>query len=115
MKETWTFGALLALRCPVCGGNTFRAGLFRTARACAQCGEDFEPESGFFAGAIYPMYGMSALIGGAVGLMAACFGASAGWMFALGAAAILISSPLIFWWARLGFLYTNHRFFGDKA
>jgi uncharacterized protein (DUF983 family) len=115
VKETWTFKSLLTLRCPVCGGRTFTAGIFKTARVCSRCGEDFEPESGFFAGAIYPMYAMGALVGGSVGLLAALEGASVGWMFACAAGALLLCSPLIFWWARLGFLHTNHRFFKDRA
>ena len=114
MKQTWTFGSLLALRCPVCGADTFKAGFFKTAKACARCGEDFEPESGFYAGAIYPMYAMGALVGGITGLTVVLLSGSfmAGMLTA--ALAFALCSPWIFWLARLGFLHTNHRFFSEK-
>ena len=115
MKETWTFGSLLALRCPVCGGDTFRAGLFKTAKKCSRCGQDFEPESGFFAGAIYPMYGLGVFAGGMAGGVAALFGAGLLGMSVAAVLALVVASPWIFWVSRLGFLHTNHRFFSDKA
>ncbi len=115
MRKTWTFGSLLALRCPVCHGDTFKAGWFKTAKRCARCGQDFEPESGFFAGAIYPMYAMGALVGGLAGLVAAIAGAGTLGMIVAAAAALAAASPWIFWLSRLGFLHTNHRFFSEKV
>jgi uncharacterized protein (DUF983 family) len=115
MKKAWNFGSLLALNCPACGANTFTAGFYKTSKACGRCGENFEPESGFFAGAIYPMYAMGVFIGATVGGIAALAGAGPGVMFIAAAIAILACSPWIFWYARLGFLYTNHRFFKENA
>lgn len=115
MKETWTFGSLMALKCPLCGHDTFKAGFYRSAKKCSHCGLDFEPETGFYAGSIYPMYGMSALIGGSVSMAVFLSGGSVAWMFTAAIAALLVASPWIFWYARLGFLHTNHRFFEEKA
>ena len=116
MTRPWTFGSLLSLNCPACGANTFRAGIFRTARHCSRCGEDFEPESGFYAGAIYPMYALGAIAGGIAGLLALfVFDASFTVSLFCAAGAMLLLSPWIFWVARLGFLHTNHRFFKDRS
>ncbi len=114
-RETWTFASLLALRCPVCGGNTFKAGIFRTSKRCARCGEDFEPEPGFFAGAIYPMYGLGAFVGGLAGIIAGLFDASLFGVVLSAGVTMAVFSPWIFWVSRLGFLHTNHRFFKDQA
>jgi uncharacterized protein (DUF983 family) len=114
MKATWTFSSLLGLRCPVCGADSFKAGWYKSAKACAQCGQNFEPEQGFFAGAIYPMYGMGAVVAGGTGLLVALGGGSFAAMLIAAGVALLACSPWIFWYARLGFLHTNHRFFGDQ-
>jgi len=112
MSQPWSLGSLLRLRCPSCGADSFKAGLFHTAKACSACGFVFEPETGFYAGAIYPLYGGSVILGGltfALVTMAWDWGFGA----ALGAAAavVLLASPWLFKLARLAFIHTNHRFF----
>lgn len=113
-RETWTFGSLLRLRCPVCGADTFTAGWYRTAKACSRCGQDFLPEQGFFAGAIYPMYGIGAFFGGIAGVVAGLLGAGLMGVVLSAALTLIALSPWIFWVSRLGFLHTNHRFFKDR-
>ena len=113
MKQSWTMTSLFALRCPVCGANTFKTGLYKTAKVCAQCKENFEPEQGFYAGAIYPMYGMGAFVAGTTGLMVALLGGSFSAMLIYAGLVLAVFSPWIFWYARLSFLHTNHRFFKD--
>jgi uncharacterized protein (DUF983 family) len=104
------------LRCPACGGDSFRAGLFRTAKACAACGQVFERESGFYAGAIYPLYAGAVLVGG-LALAAATWGLGLRFEAGLAAAAVavLLASPWLFWYSRLSFVHTDHRFFRDEA
>jgi uncharacterized protein (DUF983 family) len=116
MPGKWTVGSLLSLRCPNCGADTFKAGLYQTAKACSQCGQVFERESGFFAGAIYPFYGGAVVLGGLVMLV---FTVGFGWRFesAMAAAgvAVALASPWLFWYSRLSFLHTDHRFFKEGA
>lgn len=112
--KPWSFVSLLRLRCPGCGADSFRAGLFRTAKTCRTCGLDFERESGFYAGAIYPFYAMAALLG----LVAAVLGRLAWGLgldacLGLAAGAVALASPWLFCYARLGFLHTDHRFFRE--
>jgi hypothetical protein len=105
---------LIGLRCPRCGADSFKAGFFRTAKACKECGQVFERESGFFAGAIYPFYGASALLGGFFILLGVLV---LGWPFEraliLGGLAVALASPWLFWYSRLSFLHTDHRFFRE--
>lgn len=114
MKNAWSFNRLLHLRCPRCGADSFRAGWFKTAKACSSCGLVFEREAGFYAGAIYPFYGGAVLLG-AVGLLFSLF--ALGWSFergmAVGGALVLLASPWLFWYSRLAFLNTDHRFFKE--
>lgn len=116
MNQAWTFSRWLRLRCPHCGADTFKAGTFRTAKACSACGQVFDRGEGFNAGAIYPFYAGAAVLGGLV-LVLATLGL--GWSFekgmALGVFAVLLASPWLFWYSRLAFLYTDHRFFNEGA
>jgi len=112
----WSLQSLLRLRCPTCGADGFRAGWFRTAKACPACGQVFERESGFYAGAIYPLYGGAVALGG-LAMLALRFGFGWGLDACLAGAAglVLLLSPWLFWFARLTFVHTVHRFFGEDA
>jgi uncharacterized protein (DUF983 family) len=52
----------LRLRCPGCGQGRLYRGLFRMHERCGNCGLRFEREPGFFLGAIYFNYGITALV-----------------------------------------------------
>jgi uncharacterized protein (DUF983 family) len=55
-------GRALRLRCPRCGvGRLFR-GWFAMPRECSECGRVFERAPGYFLGAIYFNYGVTAAI-----------------------------------------------------
>lgn len=116
MSQAWSIGSLLALRCPQCGKDTFKAGLFKTAAACSACGQVFDQGSGFYAGAIYPFYGGAAAVGGLVWIFCSLL---LDWSFEGGMAAagvvVLLSSPWLFWYSRLSFIHTDHRFFHEDA
>jgi uncharacterized protein (DUF983 family) len=55
-------GRAVRLRCPRCGRTPLFQGWFRMARECATCGLRFERAQGYFVGAIYINYGVSAVI-----------------------------------------------------
>ncbi|MGH7442645.1 MAG: hypothetical protein ACREKE_08245 [bacterium] len=117
--KPWSFASLLCLRCPVCGKNTFKTGWFSTAPSCGACNTVFEEEDGFYAGAIYPMYGLAAVIGG-LGFLGA-FLAECVFETCLIASGVVVvlASPWLFWYSRMAFVHTHHRFFknfdGPKA
>jgi uncharacterized protein (DUF983 family) len=103
---------ILTLRCPSCGKGSLAAGLYKTAASCSHCGKQFEKESGYFAGAIYPLYGMSGFLGGAVALTAMLgFDAGIWTSVACGSAAVILASPYLFWVSRSAFLNAEERFF----
>jgi uncharacterized protein (DUF983 family) len=52
----------LLLRCPACGQGPLYASLLRMNARCPVCHLPFERESGFYLGAIYFNYGLTALI-----------------------------------------------------
>ena len=89
-----TFGRGLRLRCPVCGEGRLFAGLFRMEVACPFCGLDFRRESGYYVGAMYINYGLTALIMLAVGIPLADRVPMATLSWPLGAFAVLF--PLWF-------------------
>jgi uncharacterized protein (DUF983 family) len=49
-------GHSLRLRCPRCGIGCLYSKPFRMEEQCAHCGLKFEPEQGYFIGAIYINY-----------------------------------------------------------
>jgi uncharacterized protein (DUF983 family) len=52
----------LRLRCPACGRGKIFRGLFAMSESCPHCGLRLERESGFYLGAIYFNYGLTALV-----------------------------------------------------
>ncbi len=106
--------ALLALRCPRCHqGRLFAhsaASLTKFTEmpaACPVCGQSFEPEPGFYFGAMYISFGFAvgifALMGVALYYLA---GDPPTWVYVAGVAAVtLISTPLVFRYSRAVMLY----------
>jgi len=60
----------LRLRCPRCGQTDLYSGWFQMHERCATCGLRYEREQGFFVGAIYVNYAVTAVVavGGVLGL-----------------------------------------------
>jgi uncharacterized protein (DUF983 family) len=52
----------IALRCPRCGVGTLFAGWFAMHEACEHCAMRFEREPGYFVGAIYVNYAVTAFL-----------------------------------------------------
>ncbi|MBD2768165.1 DUF983 domain-containing protein [Hymenobacter sp. BT664] len=74
---------------------------------CPVCGQAFEPEVGFYWGAMYISYGFSTLIVAVVGLLLYFLGHDpAVWVYVgVVAAAVLVFTPLMFRYARAVMLY----------
>jgi uncharacterized protein (DUF983 family) len=52
----------LRLVCPACGRGRLFSGWFKTNPSCAECGLIFQREPGYYLGAIYFNYGLTASI-----------------------------------------------------
>jgi uncharacterized protein (DUF983 family) len=52
----------VGLRCPRCGEGRVFAGWFTMHETCARCGLRFEREPGYFVGAIYVNYAVTAVL-----------------------------------------------------
>jgi uncharacterized protein (DUF983 family) len=57
-----SLGRALRLRCPRCGGTALFRGWFSMAEACALCGLRYERAQGYFVGAIYVNYAVTAIL-----------------------------------------------------
>ena len=60
----------LGLRCPACGGEGLYARPFVMRERCGHCGFVYETEQGFFLGAIYVNYAVTACLGLGAALLA---------------------------------------------
>src|SRR4029450_624504 len=65
----------LRLRCPRCGETPLFQGWFSMAEECVLCGLRFERAQGYFVGAIYVNYGVTAVL--ALGLFFLLWGLTA--------------------------------------
>ena len=65
----------LRLRCPRCGETPLFRGWFAMAESCALCGLRFERAQGYFVGAIYVNYAVTAVL--ALGLFFLLWGLTA--------------------------------------
>jgi uncharacterized protein (DUF983 family) len=63
-----TLGRALRLRCPACGEGRLFRGWFSPEPACASCGLDLRREPGYYVGAMYLNYGLTAAVELAVGI-----------------------------------------------
>ena len=106
--------ALLALRCPRCHrGKLFSrpatslTGFTEMPAECPVCGQTFEPEPGFYFGAMYISFGF------AVGIFAVCgvllyylAGDPSVWVYVVAVAVVtLATTPLTFRYSRAVMLY----------
>jgi uncharacterized protein (DUF983 family) len=65
MSKKSKLGAILNMKCPRCHeGNLYSApiteGIYKMPKVCPHCKQNFEPEPGFYWGAMYVGYGLSA-------------------------------------------------------
>ncbi len=106
--------ALLALRCPRCHeGRLFTDPASSLTRftnmpaQCPVCGQSFEPEPGFYFGAMYVSFGFAVGIFLAVGIaLYFLAGDPDTWVYVVVVAALtLVSTPLVFRYSRALMLY----------
>src|SRR5881296_1355220 len=74
-RLTRALGRAIRLRCPRCGATELFRGWFRMAESCALCGLRFERAQGYFVGAIYVNYAVTAVL--ALGLFFLLWGLTA--------------------------------------
>ena len=63
-----TMGRGLRLRCPKCGDGKLFSGGFTMASSCPSCGLDILREQGYYVGAMYINYGVTATVELSVGI-----------------------------------------------
>ena len=72
MTVVMTFRTVLSrslrLRCPSCGGDKVFTGLLGVKDRCGACGFNCRPEGGYYLGAIYINYAMTAVLALGAGL-----------------------------------------------
>src|SRR5262245_50771374 len=106
-------GRALRLRCPRCGQTPLYAGWFAMRERCASCGLRYEREQGYFVGAIYVNYMLTAALGlGGVLLLDAWIGLSLASQLAI-AVPVMLLAPLLFFrharslWLAIGYLASS--------
>ena len=94
-------GRALRLRCPRCGRSPLYAGWFRMHERCAACGLRYEREQGYFVGAMYVNYALTAVLGlGGVLLLDALIGLSLTQQLLVAIPVMLLAPVLFFRHAR---------------
>jgi len=91
----------LALRCPRCGRTRLFEGWFRMAPACAVCGLRYERAPGYWIGAIYVNYGVTAVVAvGGFFLLRATLDLSTAAQFAIWVPFVLVFPLWFLRWSR---------------
>jgi uncharacterized protein (DUF983 family) len=98
-----------ALRCPHCGEGRLFAGWFTMHETCDRCGLRFEREPGYFVGAIYVNYAVTAVLclGVPIALDVA-FGVPTWAQVAIGATLAVLVPLLFFRYSRSAWLAIDH-------
>lgn len=114
-KRSWT-SALCAGKCPKCReGNIFKtslwnlSGFWKMNGNCSHCEVTFEPEPGFYFGAMFVSYALSVALFATIGVALYVLGNPADWVYltAIAVGAVLFT-PFSFRYSRILYLY----FFG---
>ena len=110
MTKKSGFKSILSLRCPRCRtGSLFQKGkiskpgsLFVMHSACPSCKQTFEPEPGFYFGAMFISYGINTalFIGSWVALIFIYPGYTLSLLLGILTAVVVLSLPLSFRWSR---------------
>ena len=119
MSEESTVTALLKAKCPKCHkGNMFEVSnpynfkrMHEMPEVCSYCNESFNPEPGFYTGAMYVNYGFTIILSGLCYiLMEIVLGLPAAVFFGIYIAVLLIIAPLMFRYSRVLYLYLFVRY-----
>ncbi|GAB3835208.1 DUF983 domain-containing protein [Hymenobacter jeollabukensis] len=106
--------ALLRLRCPRChAGPLFTHSALSLTKfdempdSCPVCGQHYEPETGFYWGAMYISYGLAVGVVFVAGMLTYFLGHDpATWVYvSVVAACMILLTPLLFRYARALMLY----------
>ena len=89
-----TVGRGLRLRCPVCGVGKVFTGFFGLAPVCPNCGLDCRREQGYYIGAMYINYGLTAGVLIGVGVPLAGHVSNAALLWPLGVFGVVF--PILF-------------------
>src|SRR5262245_13216614 len=100
LPTTVSFGEMLrravTLRCPRCGTGAIFSGWFAMHETCPQCGLRFEREPGYFVGAIYVNYAVTAVASlGVPILLDVLFGVGTWTQIAIGGV-LAVAVPIVF-------------------
>lgn len=101
-------GGLLRQRCPRCGQGAIFRGLVETRAACPSCALSFEPEVGYYTGAMVVSYTLSIPL---LALLALVVGAATRWELhvVIAVASVLLVAFVVplFRYARVLWLYLD--------
>lgn len=106
---------VLKQRCPHCLKGRVFDGLLTMRPACPACGFDFEPEPGYFTGAMYISYGIAVLSVAPVSAGLYRWGLSDGWIFSEATLQLILTAPLLFRYSRVLWLHLDQMIFPDEG
>jgi uncharacterized protein (DUF983 family) len=106
MKTESRLRAMLEGRCPRCQRGPIFLGQFAMNDVCQVCGLRFGREAGYYTGAMYVSYTLSALLLGALTLLIWLLTRwPMEWAFAAAGAVFLLCIPWIFRFSRVTWIY----------
>ncbi len=102
--------AVLKQRCPRCLRGKVFCALLKMNVICPVCGLVFEPEPGYFAGAMYFSYALAVLLVLPTVALLVILGASDSWIIVLAALQLIVLSPLTFRYSRIAWMHFERVF-----
>jgi len=108
-KAPFRLGSILRARCPSCHTGAVMKGLFTFYPRCEKCGYNFNPENGFYLGAMALSYLLIAMLTIPPMIALKVFNVDIAVLIAFPFVEFLVVGPLVIFYARVAWLHLEYR------
>jgi len=108
-EATFRLGSILKARCPACHQGKITNGIFKIRRRCPKCSHDFNPEPGYFLGAMAVGFILAAMLTIPPTIALKLLGADVQVLVVAPLIEFIFVGSFIFYYAKIVWLHVEYR------